>query len=135
MARSKSENGSKVTAKAKGKRKGGKKKVKGAVPQVVRILSLNGAAPMDGQPVALNPPNAVLTVVGFVKPAGSTVDCQIYTSNGTLLAAPRQVNAAPNGFRWIVQFTQADGLAPGNAYMFEGNLDNTTVSAFVTFST
>jgi hypothetical protein len=124
---------SKGVSKSKPKEKK-KKKKRGAVAQVVRIHSLNGNPPLDGVQVAQNAPQNVLTVVGFVKPAGATVDCQLYSQNGTILAQPRQVVATQN--RWTVTFTQnPDGvLGGGTQFMFEANLDQTAVSAFVTFT-
>jgi hypothetical protein len=126
MARKKSSTA--VTRKKAGKKKG---KKRGAVAQIVRIHNLNGNSPVDGDAVSGNTTNPALTVVGFVKPANSQVDCQLYTSGGTVLSAPRSVTATQ--YRWTVSFGTSE-VSQGTQYLFEANLSGQTVSAFVAFT-
>jgi hypothetical protein len=118
----------KAVTKRAGKKRGAKKagKVLLAAPANVVQIHMVGTNPaVSGMATAPG-----VTVVGFVKPAGSTVNCQLYTQAG--VGAGHAVVAA--GHRWSVTFTAMETPA-GVDYLFEANLNGTDVTAYITFHT
>src|SRR5262245_51853168 len=113
--------GKKVSRKPKPRRR-----VRGEVPNVVRLHSIVGAsavAAADGVSVTANSdPTRAITVVGLVKPHNATLDCQLFSEGGPALSSPRTANVTEHRFSVVFDATE---VTSGRQYLFEANLHGT----------